>query len=41
MSSVTARDSMQARGISSLIVAPRYAGDRFGIVTKVDVIAKL
>jgi|SRR5579859_2028784 len=32
---------MQARGISSLIVMPRYAGDRFGIVTKSDVIAKV
>ena len=32
---------MQARGISSLIVAPRYAGDRFGILTKADVIAKV
>ncbi len=32
---------MQVRGISSLIVLPRYAGDGFGIVTKADVIAKV
>jgi CBS domain-containing protein len=32
---------MQARGISCLIVAPRYPGDLFGIVTKSDIIGKV
>jgi CBS domain-containing protein len=32
---------MQARSISCLIVAPRYPGDGFGIVTKSDVIGKV
>jgi CBS domain-containing protein len=32
---------MQARGISCLIVAPRYPGDGFGICTKSDIIGKV
>lgn len=32
---------MQARGISSLIVLPRYDGEAFGIITKSDVVAKV
>jgi isocitrate dehydrogenase len=33
--------AMQARGVSSLIVLPRFEGDPFGIVTKGDVVARV
>jgi CBS domain-containing protein len=32
---------MQARGISSLIVLPKFAGDAFGIITKADIVGKV
>lgn len=32
---------MQTRGISSLVVPPRYEGEDYGIITKHDVISKV